>query len=183
MFNIFTLISIYLFVKVNNFIASLCRFSCEIGATLWSYAYFAQKFSTKVCQYPCYYSIVFPGVYFSFILLIGNFLLYFLAPLCSRFPRLSSIILELVEPIVPVNCFRGCYCEVRSMAVLYVGYWSWRRSDTPAVGRPITYQLALPFGMFPFTMEKTLSRGLSFYEGGIPKLWGSNSWGLRYFSC
>jgi hypothetical protein len=104
--------------------------------------------------------LFFPGVYFSFILLIGNFLLYFLASLCSRFPRLSSIILELVEPIVPVNCFLGRYCEVRSMAVLYVGYWSWRRSDTPAVGRPITYQLALPCGMFPFTMEKTLSRGL-----------------------
>jgi len=159
-FKIFTFISIYLFVKANNFIAFLRRYSCETGDTLLSYAYFAQKLSTKVCQYPCYYSIVFPRVYLSFILLIGNFLLCFLASLFSRFPRLSSIILELVEPIVPVNCFRGRYCEVRSMAVLYVGYWSWRRSDTPAVGRPITYQLALPCGMFPFTMEKTLSRGL-----------------------
>jgi len=160
MFNISTFVSIYLFVKTNNFIAFLPRFSSETGTTLLTYAYFAQKRSTKVCQYPCYYSIVFPGVYFSFILLIGCFLLYFLASLCSRFPRLSSIILELVEPIVPVSCFRGRYCEVRSMAVLYVGYWTWRRSDSPAVGRPITYQLALPCGMFPFTMEKTLSRGL-----------------------
>lgn len=160
MFNIFTFIYVYLFVKENNFIAFLPRFSCETGATLSSYAYFAQKLSIKVCQYPCYYSIVFPGVYFSFILLIGNFSLHFLASLCSRFPRLSSIILELVEPIVPVNCFRGRYCEVRSMAVLYVGYWSWRRSDTSAVGRPITYQLALPCGIFLFTTEKTLSRGL-----------------------
>jgi len=125
MFNIFTFISVYLFLKANNFIAFFyVDFHVKTGATLLSYVCFTQKLSTNVCQYPCYYSIVFPGVYFSFILLIGNFLLYFLVSLLSRFPRLSSIILELVDPIVPVNCFRGRYCEVRSMAVLYVGYWS-----------------------------------------------------------
>ena len=122
---IFPLLFLYISLSRQTILLIfLPRFSSETGTTLLTYAYFAQKRSTKVCQYPCYYSIVFPGLYFSFILLIGYFLLYFLASLCSRFPRLSSIILELVEPIVPVSCFRGRYCEVRSMAVLYVGYWT-----------------------------------------------------------
>jgi hypothetical protein len=51
----------------------------------------------------------------SFILLIGYFLLYFLASLCSTFPRLSPIILELVEPL--------CQTLVSVAAIVKSGQW------------------------------------------------------------
>jgi hypothetical protein len=120
-------------------------------------------------------------VYFYFILLIGYFLLYFLASLFSRFPRSSSIILELVEP---------CTSQLFPWSLL----WS------PVNGRPLCRLLELlkvrhtrsrsthhvptcfTFWNVPAYHEvNCLWLTVRFYEGGIP--WASNFRGLRYFSC